>query len=259
MRKTLILTIAALAGLLLVWLIVVRAPDSRTTAPAKALVQAPPAARSVAASAPVVETVPPKPTEVPTAPAASTAPPRAETVEPPATTEPPPDSATSSDPGADANAEDATPADSDATDDEDSGPEGIDTGRAADLMAEMIAKLETPDDEHRLPNGMTDLLKQFDQESADAEWAEAMEQQIEAKLGEWMGRLPEEAQSHMALLTVQCRATLCQVLAADNDPDSADARAEAGQEWQQALNGLTSLGFRMRRRTSTIAKATRST
>jgi hypothetical protein len=53
----------------------------------------------------------------------------------------------------------------------------------------------------------------------------------------------------MALIHVECRATLCQILAADDAPSSQSDRAEASQEWQQAFATLpqqpwwASLGF----------------
>ena len=38
-------------------------------------------------------------------------------------------------------------------------------------------------------------------------------------------RVAGDAQAHLALIHVECRATLCQVLAADNDPESQGERA----------------------------------
>ena len=86
---------------------------------------------------------------------------------------------------------------------------------------------------------LVQTLKKFDQETADANWSANAEQHIEASLGEWIGALPEDAQAHLALIHVECRETLCQVLAADNDPESQSARSTAGQEWQQAIGSLT--------------------
>ena len=82
-------------------------------------------------------------------------------------------------------------------------------------------------------------LKKFDQESADSNWSENAEQHVEAALDAWIGALPEDAQAHLALIHVECRESLCQVLAADNDPGSQDERSAAGHEWQQAVGSLT--------------------
>ena len=224
MRRTLILTIAALAGLLLVWLIVVRVPLSRTpaTAPAKRFVQAPPPAESVA----------PKPEEIPVRPAVAATeskPPERKPADPPP--QPPSD---------DANANADDPADESGTDSEpeDSGPPEIDVDHATDLIADMIARDEAASEGDHLPNAAMQTLKKFDQESDDANWSGNAEQHIEASLDAWIGALPEDAQAHLALIHVECRATLCQVLAADNDPGSADERSKAGHEWQQAIGSL---------------------
>jgi hypothetical protein len=228
MRRTLILTIAALAGLLLVWLIVVRVPFSQTpaAAPAKRVVQAPlPVAPPPAAS------VASKPEEIPAEPPAATTeskPPEQKPAEPP-----PPasdDANAKADDGADESAD---------SESEDSGPPAIDTDHATDLLADLIAREEAASDGDHLPNAVVQTLKKFDQESADANWSENAEQHIEATLDAWIGALPDDAQAHLALIHVECRESLCQVLAADNDPGSQDERAAAGHEWQQAVGSLT--------------------
>jgi hypothetical protein len=235
MRRPLILTIAALAGLLLVWLLVVRAPSPRTgTTPAKPLVQTAPPVQPVVPP-PSGASVASKPAEIPGKPAAVTE------NQPPAPTkpaEPPPDTATTSE-DADANAEDGADESDPDTETEDNGPPAIDTDHATDLLADMIAREEASSDGDHLPNAVVQTLKKFDQETADANWSANAEQHIEASLAEWIGALPEEAQAHLALIHVECRETLCQVLAADNDPASQSERSTAGQEWQQAIGSLT--------------------
>lgn len=234
MRRTLILTIAALAGLLLVWLIVVRVPLSGTppAAPAKRVVQTPPP-QTVAP--PPAASVASKPEEVPIKPAVATAenkPPEQKPAAPP----PQPASETASD---DANAKpDDTADESGDSDGDDSGPPDIDTDHATDLLADMIAREEAASDGDHLPNAVVQTLKKFDQESADANWSENAEQKVEASLDAWIGALPEDAQAHLALIHVECRETLCQVLAADNDPGSQEERSAAGHEWQQAVGSL---------------------
>ena len=235
MRRALILTIAALAGLLLVWLIVVRAPLSGApaAAPVKRVVQAPPPAQTVAPAP--AEPVAPKPDEVPARPATATTeakPPEQRPAEP----SPQQASETATD---DANAKAEDTADDDGgSDGDDSGPPEIDTDHATDLLADMIAREEAASDGDHLPNAVVQTLRKFDQESADANWSENAGQKVEAALDAWIGALPEDAQAHLALIHVECRETLCQVLAADNDPGSADERSKAGQEWQQAIGSL---------------------
>ena len=228
MRRSLILTIAALAGLLLVLLILVRAPEPRTATalPAKPVVQAPPPAQTVAP--PPAEPVASKPVEKPAA-ATEKKPP-----DPPKPTisalEKPADADAPADDGADESGDDSEP--------EDSGPPAIDTDHATDLLADMIARQETASEGDHLPNTAAQTLKKFDQESEDANWSGQAEQHIETALNVWISALPEEAQAHLALIHVECRESLCEVLAADNDPGTEGERAQAGQEWQQAIDSL---------------------
>ncbi|HET7924338.1 MAG TPA: hypothetical protein VFL30_05530 [Rhodanobacteraceae bacterium] len=231
MRRTLILTIAALAGLLLVLLMLVRAPEPRTAAALpKPAVHAPPPVQTVAA--PPAEPVASKPVEPVAKPAEATEkkppdPPKptiAALEKPADADEPPAD-------GADESGEDSEP--------EDSGPPPIDTDHATDLLADMIARQETESEGDHLPNTAVQTLKKFNDESADANWSENAEQHIEAALDAWIGALPEDAQAHLALIHVECRESLCQVLAADNDPGSESERSQAGHDWQQAVSSLT--------------------
>jgi len=227
MRRTLILTIAALTGLLLVWLIVVRVPEPPAPA-AKPVVHAPAPAVAPPAEAPVA----PKPEEPPVKPVAETKPP-----EPKPAVPPPPASETTHE-DAEAQAEDTADDSTDSENDEDSGPPEIDTDHATDLIADLIASEENATETDHLPNAVVQTLKKFDQESADANWSENAQQHIEATLDAWIAALPADAQAHLALIHVECRATLCQVLAADNDPGTADERSQAGHEWQQAILSL---------------------
>ena len=228
MRRSLILTIAALVGLLLVLLILVRAPEPRPVAalPAKPVVHAPPPAQSVAP--PPAEPVASKPVEKPAA-ATETKPP-----DPPKPTiaalEKPGDADAPADDGAGESGDDSEP--------EDSGPPAIDTDHATDLLADMIARQETASEGDHLPNSAVQTLKKFDEESADANWSEKAEQHIETALNVWISALSEDAQAHLALIHVECRESLCEVLAADNDPASQSERSQAGQEWQQAIDSL---------------------
>jgi hypothetical protein len=183
---------------------------------------------------PPAESVAPKPEDVPARPSVATPeskPPEQKPAEPA-----PPASETATD-DATAQAED-TADDGGDSDGEDSGPPEIDTDHATDLIADMIARAEASSDGDHLPNAVVQTLKKFDQESADANWSDNAQQKVEAALDAWIGALPDDAQAHLALIHVECRETLCQVLAADNDPGSADERSKAGHEWQQAIGSL---------------------
>jgi len=231
MRRTLILTIAALAGLLLVWLVVVRVPlsDAPPTKAAKPIVQAPPPAQTVAP--PPAASVASKPEEISVKPSVATPESKPPEQKP---AEPPPQAAAD-----DANATSDDSADeSGDTESEDSGPPAIDTDHATDLLADMIARDEAASEGEHLPNAVVQTLKKFDQEADDANWSDNAEQHIEASLDAWIAALPADAQAHLALIHVECRQTLCQVLAADNDPESQAERSSAGHEWQQAMGSL---------------------
>ena len=226
MRRPLIPAIAVLAGLVIVLLVWTRAPEPHTAvAPAKPIVRAP-------APTAVPPAVAPKPAEPIAKPAAAT---EQKPPDPPKPTiaalEPPSDANAPAEDAADENAEDTQP--------EDSGPPAIDTDHATDLLADMIARQETTSEGDRLPNTAVQTLKKFDQEPDDANWSDNAEQHIESALDAWIGALPEDAQAHLALIHIECRESLCQVLAADNDPGSESERSNAGHDWQQAIGSLT--------------------
>ena len=235
MQRPLVLIIAALAGLVLVWLIVVR-PQQPVAAPAKQpVVQAPPKAETIAPAAvesveskPVVATGPgdmvpdTKPSEPP------------KPVAPPAVSEAPSD-AESEDENAEPPADESGTGDSDG---EDSGPGEIDIDHATDLLADILARREATDDSSNLPNASVQTLKKFNKDGEDAEWSAKAEQDIEATLTAWLAGLPGDAQNHIALIHLECHATMCQVLAADNDADTRNERGGSGAEWQQAIASL---------------------
>ena len=114
----------------------------------------------------------------------------------------------------------------------------IDADHAADLFADLLAQQETEPEKDRLPDTARELWKRFDQEKPDDTWSAAATPKLQGSLDEWIGALPEGAGDHVALVHVECRASLCQVLAADNDFAGQAARAEGGREWQQAVAGL---------------------
>ncbi|HEY6986637.1 MAG TPA: hypothetical protein VH375_11185, partial [Rhodanobacteraceae bacterium] len=58
-----------------------------------------------------------------------------------------------------------------------------------------------------------------------------------------------DVRDHVDLIHVECRQSLCQILAADDDMAGQTERAQSSQEWQQAITTLpqqpwwTELGF----------------
>jgi hypothetical protein len=129
------------------------------------------------------------------------------------------------------------PADDQATDDE-AAPPPLDANQAADLLADWLSRQEAEgaDDAEK----SDPILGKFDGEKAegDPDWSAKAKQHIEATLNEWLANLPDEIRDHVQLISVECRETMCQILAADNDPDTQAARGEHSQEWQQAVSLL---------------------
>jgi len=237
MRTTAMIVIAAVAGFAIAWLLLTRtspppvtaahAPAPRASVPAPAVAPPP-----VAASAPPVAAPSPPPAPVETSPPPAPAP-----VDTPKSKETV--AAEPVSPSAEAPAE--PPADAEEVpSDEESGVPTIDPDHAADLLADVIARQEAESTDEGEPDGGAQAWNKFDQEEADQAWSEPTTQQIEAALDQWLNGLPEEIGEHIAVVHVECRTTLCQILAADNDVDSQNVRAQAGQEWQQAIASLPS-------------------
>lgn len=221
MRHQRLLVLCALIAAASVWLYLAlpRAPVARTpAAPAPAHAHAPkpaPPPREVVEQAPA-EAPPALPPTVPVAPL----------VVPPGD-EPP-------------HAE-AVPAEQEAVvEEEPPKTPPIDADHAADLFADLLAKQEAEPEKDRLPDAARELWKRFDQEKLDETWSATATPKLQGSLEEWIDALPEGAGDHLALVHVECRASLCQVLAADNDLAGQSARAEGGREWQQAVAGLRS-------------------
>ncbi|HKE46732.1 MAG TPA: hypothetical protein VKB52_01600 [Rhodanobacteraceae bacterium] len=136
---------------------------------------------------------------------------------------------------ADAGAEEAA---DDNADDEGDASSSVDAGHAADLLADWVAKQDAmATNEGETPPPGVQALRTFDHESS-SDWSEATEQQVEAALNQWLDNLPAEVRDHIEIIHVECRETLCQILAADNEAGRQNERAEASQEWQQAIATL---------------------
>lgn len=232
MRTPMLIAIAAVAGFALAWLLLTRVPQP--PAPAARPIAAAPASRPApVATAPVT---PPPP---PAAPVETKPPPP-----PPAAVEPPKPAETTKAVAATTDADSTAPepepaADEEEPAEEDTGPPAIDADRAADLLADLIARQEAAA-ENEAAAGTAQTWQTFDKEQADPAWSEPTTAQIEAALDQWLSALPEEIQAHIAVVHIECRATLCQILAADNDIETQNERAQAGQEWQQAVASLPS-------------------
>ena len=234
MRTPVLIAIAAVAGFALAWLLLTRVPQP--PAPAARPVTAAPVSRPApVAAAPV--TPPPQAAPVVTKPP----PPPPAAVEPPKPAETTKAVAATTDAGADSAAPEPEPAaDEEEPAEEDTGPPAIDVDRAADLLADLIARQEAAANENEAAAGTAQTWQTFDKEQGDPAWSEPTTEQIEAALDQWLAALPEEIQAHIAVVHIECRATLCQILAADNDIETQNERAQAGQEWQQAIASLPS-------------------
>lgn len=115
-------------------------------------------------------------------------------------------------------------------------PPRVDPDRAMDLFADLFATLDTG--QHDPGNSMANLWKRFDRETPDAEWSSATTPKIRSAVEAWIHSLPGDVRDHIALVQVECRSTLCQVLVADNDPDSMNARSTSSLEWASASDSL---------------------
>lgn len=217
MRHSRLLVLCALIAAALIWLYFVLPRNlDGTPAPAVAKVEKPAAAApsprelaksAAAVPAPAPPVLPPTvPIAAPVVPPAEEAPPEEPEEEEPVAEEEPP----------------KTPP--------------IDPDHAADLFADLLAKQEVAKDGEG--DSAATLWKRFGKETADEPWSAAVTPKIHAAIDAWVHALPEEVGDHVAVVHVECRATLCQILVADNDMDSLNARAESGQEWARASDLL---------------------
>lgn len=209
MRNKRLLVLGLLIAAVLLWLyfVIPSAPPQPPVRVAPAAVEAPAAAAPVPAP-PVAAPEPPKPE-----PAPAPAPAKPAAAEPAVVEDPPP-----------AEEAPATPP--------------ADPDKAADLFADLLAKQESEPEEGHLPNPARDLWKRFQNEQKDDAWSAAATDHLQDALDAWIDDLPEDMGGHVALVHVECRATLCQVLAGDNDLNGQSNRAESSQEWQQAIASL---------------------
>lgn len=239
MRNTTIIGLTGIAVFVLAWALLSRVPvqppsrtpETKIAAPLPKTEPKQPPSAAVPVATPPVSTagVAEQPASIQASPAAAVPAPTAKT--------PAPDAAESS---VDEEDESSTQNAGDEDDSTEENPEAPadDTGRAADLLAEWMARQDTASaDNTEVPPSMT-ALKTFDQESSDPEWSGPSEQQIEATLDQWVAALPDDVRDHIQVIHVECRETMCQILAADNDPSSQNQRAQSAQEWQQAVATL---------------------
>lgn len=239
MRTPAMILIAAIAGVVLGWLLLTQLPQ-QPFAPAQRASTAPKSADSTPAATaarPLVADANPAP---PTAPQPSVA---VEKTEATGTTD------DSTKPAAPTNEDSAAgdkPTDSasdetgetDPSQDGDSPPSAVDVDRAADLLADWMAKQDAAADEGGESPQTMQALRTFDQEEADPDWSGPTAQQIEATLDAWIEALPDDVRDHIEIIHVECRLTLCQILAAADDLAAQNQRAQSSQEWQQAVATL---------------------
>jgi hypothetical protein len=238
MRTPVWITLVAVAGIVVAWLLLTRSPEPKlaavpaTHASATIAPPATPDEREAAAVRAQTAIPPPEPPPVETkpasAPTAVTPPPKSSE---PATTGP----AAGDDSEAEANDESADEPES--TDDDAAAP-SLDVDHAADLLADWMAKDDVAGgDDAALPPS-TQALKTFDQEQADPEWSAPTAQQIEAALHQWLDALPDDVRDHVDVIHVECRLTLCQILAAENEVAAPGEQSQPPQEWLQAIETL---------------------
>jgi hypothetical protein len=242
MRSAALIGLALAAGFVLGWAflrdrrqppVVISPPANTQPAPA-------PQKEVAAAPAPTsgLEVAPPKPAENAESKTPDAPPPVTPPVSEPSS-KPPEEQATD-----DESADDAASEENDDASDDTSNAPAIDVDHAADLLADWIAREDAAASENAqtdgdaLVNPAQQAWKAFDKEEADPQWSEASAQQIEATLDQWLAALPDEVKQHIDVVHVECRLTLCQILAADNDSATQAERAQSGQEWQQAIATL---------------------
>jgi len=241
MRAAALIGLALAAGFVLGWALLRERHQAPVAASPPAHAEPAPApekeiASAAPAPAPATEVAQAKPNENADSKAAETPP-------------PPPVSETGSKPPDeqavdDESADDAASEENDDAPDDTSNSSAIDVDHAADLLADWIAREDTAAGESAdatadaPANPAQQAWKTFDQEKADPQWSEASAQQIEATLDQWLAALPDEVKQHIDVVHVECRETLCQILAADNDGATQAERAQSGQEWQQAIATL---------------------
>ena len=238
MRQSRLIVIAALTAIFVAWLLLTQLPEPPVSTARKASASAAVASQAAHPAAPE----PPKAAATPAAApaeAASTAEPKpapSETAaakpEEPAKTE---DAAAANDSEEAASDESA---DESETADESAHPPGIDVNHAADLLADWMARQDTAaSDDADIPKTVQ-ALRTFDQEASDAQWSDSATQQVQDSLNAWLDALPDDVRDDVGLIHVECRQTLCQILAADADMAGQNERAQASQEWQQAITTL---------------------
>jgi len=233
MRTPVWITIVVVAGIVVAWLVLTRAPEPKAVVASEA--------HAPAAAAPVKreETPPPAPATIP-----PPAPAPVETKPPPAPVAPPskaaePAGEPATDDAADAPADDGS-GDEPETTDVDTDAQSLDPHRAADLLADWMAKDDVAaTGEDATPSPSTEALKTFDHEDSDPHWSAQTAQQIQSALDQWLDALPDELRDHVDVIHVECRMSLCQILAAENDMTLQDQRAQASRAWPSAISTLS--------------------
>lgn len=114
-------------------------------------------------------------------------------------------------------------------------PPPIDARRATDLFAALLAKQEADGDEGDVDAKAWQL---FREESMDASWAPVLTDEIRRSLRHWIDTLPESVRPHVAIVNVECRTTLCQILIADNGLDTLELRGAMAQDWMHGSDFL---------------------
>jgi len=240
MRQSRLIVIAAVTAIFVAWLLLTQLPRPAVSTARKAAASAsaaaapepahpavatdqPAAATPAAAPAQAASTAEPKPVQPESAAAKPEEPPKNEDTAPQNESE---------EAARDESAEEPETAD------ESAHPAGLDVNRAADLLADWMARQDTAASEDADIPKTVQALRTFDQEASDAQWSDSATQQVQDSLNAWLDALPDDVRDDVGLIHVECRQTLCQILAADADMAGQNERAQSSQEWQQAITML---------------------
>lgn len=123
--------------------------------------------------------------------------------------------------------------------DDHAGTSPIDSNRAADLIADWLARQDSASGEgvESAPNMR--LSRTLDDETTDADWSAAMAQKIEAALHQRLDALSGDMRDHVDLMRVECRQTICQILGAETIVTSADGHPLSGAQWPTLVDTLS--------------------
>ena len=105
----------------------------------------------------------------------------------------------------------------------------IDVDHVADLFSERLAKLEdidTLDDGNDLQAARQ--YRTFKSQSASDAHAQEVTQALREHVEDWLAQFPPERQDHIALVDVECKGSLCQILLGQNAMNFSGTTQQSG-------------------------------